>query len=354
MRAGLQVLREKLWFEKMILIAKLSSKTDKYNLKNENLIIMQVAKHGNLGDQAIALAQRKYLEENFPKSNIIEVPLEDTINKIKDIQEIKDKIKKEDIIFIHGGGNLGDLYIREELIRRYIIKKFPDNKIILFPQTIYFSDTEYGRLELIESKKIYNKHKYLTITARERKSFEIMKKEFPNTNIILTPDIVLSLNEVQNLERKGIMTCLRSDNEKYITDDQKEKIFSILNQYYNEFTKVDTIIKGDVEFQKREEILKNFWKSISSSEVVITDRLHGMIFCAITQTPCIVLKNSNYKIEETYKEWLKDLEYIKLIDIKEIENLFDIIEELKSLNNKPKKINPNTTKFQKLKKAISV
>lgn len=33
-------------------------------------------------------------------------------------------------------------------------------------------------------------------------------------------------------------------------------------------------------------------------ELVITDRIHGMIFAAITGTPCIAL--SNYKIKGTY------------------------------------------------------
>jgi len=47
----------------------------------------------------------------------------------------------------------------------------------------------------------------------------------------------------------------------------------------------------------------------SSSKLVVTDRLHGMVFSAITETPCIVINSLSPKVEGCY-EWLKDLDYI--------------------------------------------
>lgn len=63
---------------------------------------------------------------------------------------------------------------------------------------------------------------------------------------------------------------------------------------------------------------------------MITDRLHGMIFAAITSTPCIALRNSNHKIEYSY-EWFKDCGYIKFAkNVLEIQNY---IEELKNMSH---------------------
>lgn len=54
-------------------------------------------------------------------------------------------------------------------------------------------------------------------------------------------------------------------------------------------------------------------QEFASAKLVITDRLHGMIFAALTQTPCIVLGNYNHKVKGTY-EWLQELPYICFAD----------------------------------------
>ena len=70
------------------------------------------------------------------------------------------------------------------------------------------------------------------------------------------------------------------------------------------------------------------FKDFQKYELVITDRLHGMVFCAISGTPCIVFGNYNQKVKGTY-EWIKNLPYIKYIDSMdninlEIDNLLKI------------------------------
>ena len=49
------------------------------------------------------------------------------------------------------------------------------------------------------------------------------------------------------------------------------------------------------------------------AKLVITDRLHGMIFAAISETPCIVFSNYNHKVGGTY-EWIKQLPYIRYVE----------------------------------------
>ena len=89
--------------------------------------------------------------------------------------------------------------------------------------------------------------------------------------------------------------------------------------------KSEFLIKKNVRKEIVEEKLNQFKKS----EIVITDRLHGMIFATITGTPCIALSNYNYKVKGTY-EWIKHLEYIKFTeDINEIPNLINELKLLK-------------------------
>ena len=59
--------------------------------------------------------------------------------------------------------------------------------------------------------------------------------------------------------------------------------------------------------------------------MMVTDRLHGMIFAAITSTPCIVVTSKSPKVKGVY-EWIKHLPYIKLV-----ENLNDLDEAINSI-----------------------
>lgn len=95
---------------------------------------------GNLGDQAIALAEFKFLKEIFPN-----------IKLWYNLENYKNSINKNTIIFLHGGGNIGWTYFFEEQNRREIITSYPHNNIVIMPQTIFLM-----KLKLI-SKKLVQK-----------------------------------------------------------------------------------------------------------------------------------------------------------------------------------------------------
>ena len=298
------------------------------DLKNKKKIfIMQTPLHSNLGDHAIVCAEKEFIINNLPEYQMIEIPYSDVYNKAK---EIKNIVNKNDFIFIHGGGNMGDMYDYEEYVRRFIIKYFDNTNIISFPQTISFSDTFYGKVQLKLSKKVYKKNDNLLLVAREKKSYEIMKKEFSKTNIILTPDIVLSLDKRNTLKRDGILVCLRNDIEGVLNTEFKKELISEIEDKFNKVTITDTITPYNINESQRDNELKKIWDEFSKSEVVLTDRLHGMIFAAITATPCVVLGNSNHKIEESYNNWLKDIEYITFIKESNEDKIIKEIERLKS------------------------
>lgn len=294
----------------------------------KKIVLLGTPIHGNIGDAAIILAEEKFIKDNFSEYEFIKVPDEEIEDRI---EELKNTLVDEDIILLHGGGNLGDEYIICENRRRMVIETFPNNKIILMPQTIHFNDSQYGKEELEKTKKIYNNHKKLTLIARETVSFEKMKQEFPKVNVILTPDIVMYLNETKNVRREGIIFAMRSDVEKVLTNEQKEKINKIAEKYFEKTSMTDTYHKEDsIVDETREKIFQDKLDKFRGAELVITDRLHGMIFATITSTPCIALGNYNHKIESSF-EWLKSQKYIKFL--KNIDNIEDTILELKQLKN---------------------
>lgn len=293
------------------------------NLKK--IILFDVPTHENIGDAAILIAEEKFIRENLQEYEYIKIL--DTETE-KGIEKVKETITNKDIILLQGGGNLGDEYMLCENRRRMVMKAFPDNRIIVMPQTMYFNDTQKGKKELEETKRIYNNHKYLTLVARENVSFNIMKKEFPKVNVILTPDIVMYLNETKDEKRRDVLLAMRQDIEKTLTRESMEKIKSQVLKNFNSMTITDTHL-GDVQIEDkmREKILEEKLAEFRKAQLVITDRLHGMIFAAITSTPCIALGNYNHKIEASF-EWLKNQEYIKFL--KNLNDLESTIKELMS------------------------
>lgn len=313
------------------------TESDEKLKKIKKAIVLQTPTHGNVGDQAIAYAQKEFLKVNLSDYHYIEIAADDFLPKYGYLNAI---LNEKDIIFIHGGGNLGTIYPKEEKIRRLIIEQFKNTPIISFPQSASFSDTTFGKRELEKSRKVYGEHSNLTIIGRESRTMEILKKEFPNISLLYTPDIVLYLNERdEKIKRNGVTTAFRKDGEVSIDSSFKEELLSKLedSQYKLNISDTHRGYQYHIDETNRETILEETWNEFKSSELVLTDRLHGMIFCAITGTPCIVFKNSNHKIEYSYKNWLSNCNFIHLAEDNKMS--FD---ELKNIMERLIKSKPNT------------
>ena len=169
--------------------------------------------------------------------------------------------------------------------------------------------------------------------AREEKTFDFMKKEFNKCKIYLTPDIVFSMKMKMNLERKNVLILFREDKEKTMNANEQELIKEIIIKKYGDYTLSDMHLGEDVTDmygKKRDDIVKAKFEQFNKSKLVVTDRLHGMIFATITETPCVVIGSYTHKIIESYK-WIKNLEYIKFCD--NIENIEKDIQSVMETKN---------------------
>lgn len=112
------------------------------------------------------------------------------------------------------------------------------------------------------------------------------------------------------------MTVLRSDRE-ILLNQSKTDIVQFVSQTFTNINKSDITadsILNIISNKRRDKLLTNKWLEFSSSKVVITDRLHGMVFAYITGTPAIVFDNKNHKVKNSYIDWLNDVDYIHFAD----------------------------------------
>lgn len=278
-----------------------------YSPENTVFILGSI-EYDNLGDHAIVYAQRKFLEHNMQSCSVIEIRDELYANMR---HYLKKCISPKSVLTIPGGGNMGNLWIDDERRRRMIIEDFPKNKIIVFPQTMEYTKDRNGEEELQKSIAVYNKHSSLILCAREDESYKRMKEAYPNCKVILLPDIVLSLPvRKDSCVRTGALCCFRTDKERLLDDLKVETIKESLLRYYAEVEEISTISPVNIPYQEREAHLDKLWNQISHTQLLVTDRLHGMIFAYLTGTPCITLANNNHKIRGTYEKWLKECDYI--------------------------------------------
>ncbi|MBO4848167.1 MAG: polysaccharide pyruvyl transferase family protein, partial [Clostridia bacterium] len=289
----------------------------RHELKNcspDTFFLVGTPIHPNVGDSAIVVAEIAFLNKILPEGH-----------KLFEITEYDFGIQRKLIIdtilkcagrpvFWHGGGNMGDLWGKEESARRDAFTKLANRRIISFPQTIYYSDTEKGKKQAADSIPFYNGKEGLTLTAREERSFEIMKSLYPDTDIHLMPDIVLSSSAeefgIRQHERRGVLMCLRNDAEKSISDEFWRELRERINVPEESIRVIDMEAGRIILDVSRAKIVRNKMQEFRNAGLVITDRLHGMVFAALTGTPCVVFSNNNHKVKSTY-DWISYLPYIR-------------------------------------------
>ena len=269
------------------------------------------ASYNNLGDQAIAHAMSIFLQKEFPNREYVEVSERDFLRNFKYLKSV---ITDKDIICMSGGGNMGNLYPKYEAIRRKVIKNFPDNRIVIFPQTLDYETDAYGKKEMERSAEVYSQHKKLTVCAREEKSFRAMSALY--NDVVLVPDIVMYLNGCLKKEKDArenkVGICLRSDRESILGEDIKNEFVQEIKTQYSDISILTTMDGNynEIDRKLRWRLIKNKLMAFANCKVVVTDRLHGMIFCIITGTPCVAIDNSNQKVSGVFnlvKESVKNV-----------------------------------------------
>lgn len=294
------------------------------------------ADYGNIGDLAITAAQQRFLAQTLPEHRVVTVPISATREVIRSIRQ---QVAPSDLITTIGGGNMGSTYPDIEELRQLVIQSFPDNRVICFPQTLDWADTTDSGLASERIKRVYSKHPNLYLFARESVTFDILQTLFAEHRTVkvgLVPDIVLSATAEELGARScagpaGALLCLRDDNERSLDDNAQAKLKHAVISAGFEVEITDTHAGGSrLAPELCAELLADKLSQFRAAELVVTDRLHGMILSVLAGTPCLVLPNSNHKIKQTWINWLQDNPLVAFVEPDRFGDLPDAIESLVS------------------------
>lgn len=286
------------------------------NIKNDHrksIFLMNTPDHGNMGDHQIAIQELQFFNEFFPEYKIEEVS---GMEWDYYSNQIKKKVSSDDLIMITGGGYMGDLWEIEDNRVKDIIDSFPDNYIVFMPQTFYYCGLDD---KCREDRVFYSERKNILFIHRENNSMQFFLDNIVSDvkRNMLYPDMAFYDDiHKSNQTRGGILLCIRIDKERIGIDIRK-----LVTQYAIDnnidYSAIDTdlgcIINKDVRDKYIDETIHKF----GSVRLVVTDRLHGMFFAAITQTPCIAIDNISKKVSGVY-EWVKEFSYVTCINADEL------------------------------------
>jgi len=257
--------------------------------------------HMNLGDLAQTLCILKYFEKYWDDYEVLAMRTYSTYSTGY-IRKLKSKIRPQDIIFFQSGYCTTDRHL-DHTMHKIMLKEFPNNKIVFFPQTVLFRDKK----EQERTCKIFNKHNKVLFIARDKVSYDYAKELFPALEVECFPDIVTTLIGTRECRenRDGILLCLRDDFEKLYSDDEMKLL---KNELQKNGIKVDVT---DTNYDENtyeylvthlEECIINKIEEFSKYKVIITDRYHGTIFSMIANVPVIVLSSNDHKVK-TGLDW---------------------------------------------------
>ena len=144
-------------------------------LVDRDYVFINLPYHLNVGDTLIAFAAKNIFRKSLYRC------LYSSLVYSFDNRTIP----PDTLIVFNGGGNFGDLWKNYSTFRNEIILNHPDNHFLILPQSVCYCDEN----KLEEDVKVYSKSgNRITICARDKDSYESLKKHFSN-NTTATPPI---------------------------------------------------------------------------------------------------------------------------------------------------------------------
>lgn len=302
------------------------------NGKAKKCIYLDLPYHTNIGDTLIWRGIEHFLKRTGLKCLYQTSYRTYSRQKMESITKREDKAQKN-VIFLHGGGNFGDLWEAHQIFRKEIIRNNPYNQIIVLPQTVFYHDKNKMKADA----EIFARHKNLTICARDKKSHDILKENFQN-DILLVPDMAFCIPQKELRKHalpvipQSVLLFKRTDKEldssvdysQYISEKHfKTHDWITIEKEYREAYLLNKFITNrkipnffaDLYAQNvfKKTMIKEGVRQISIYENIYTTRLHVAILSILLGKPFVFFDNSYGKNSFFFETWLDDLRDVSFI-----------------------------------------
>ena len=215
------------------------------------------------------------------------------------------------MIFLHGGGNFGDIWPHHQRFRERVLRAFPRNKIVQMPQSIHF-DTEAG---ILSARDAISSHPDFHLLVRDKESLTFAEERL-GCRATLCPDLAFCMPAPARAPwSRDLLLLLRTDKEVSRSEDGALTGLPVEDWLYEPPFRLKAaklayraaalarsprdrnralVAYYDMLAAQR---VRRGLAQLASARVIVTDRLHAHILSLLLRRPHAVLDNSYGKIE---------------------------------------------------------
>ncbi|MCP3736149.1 polysaccharide pyruvyl transferase family protein [Sphingomonas sp. RP10(2022)] len=200
-------------------------------------------------------------------------------------------------LFLHGGGNLGDIWPHHQRFREAVLAEVRDRPVVQLPQSIHFRDpARAARFAALVAD-----HPDFTLYVRDARSLALANRFACPTHLV--PDSAMALGPQPRGEPEvPLLMLLRSDDERRDHGGPPPAQARVVDWLEDDAGMPAGTTPAAREAQARARVARGL-RLLGQGEVVVTDRLHGSILAGLLAIPHVVLDNDYGKIAAYLAAW---------------------------------------------------
>ena len=312
--------------------------------------LLDIPDHPNVGDHGILLGELAFIDKSLPNA-ALHIASRNTYSG-----HLFGKTGQCDVIFINGGGNFGDIWPAHHDFRLRILDRFRDRRIVQFPQSLSFADPE----RLDDTKRHIAACRDFHLFVRDERSLAFARANFDCPSV-LCPDIAFAMGALPARSATTDVSCLfRTDKEvlqsktrqvsdllaaskldfrtgDWLTEAPRLRhIHGILRRLSKRRRTAGAVFRhGRPGFQLYARIrLRAGLAMLSRGNIVVTDRLHGMILSTLLGRPTVVFDSLDGKVKAFHRTWLANLPGSRFIDdVADVARAVEILQATDGVGN---------------------
>jgi len=234
------------------------------------------------------------------------------------------RITRDTVLVCCGGGHFGDLYPAHQTLREQLVRDFPQNRIVVLPQSLYFEDKDRMR----RAGDIFRNHTDFHLFLRDqdsRQRAEVLGLD----KLYLAPDMAHALYPIRaeshiSEPRGGRLSLLRQDREG-ADQARPEETEASASDWSDIVRPPDTLALaglvaafrvlrrvGSLKVletlldRRRAALVERGITLLAGYEEIVTSRLHGALLGLLLGKQVRMLPSLTGKAEAYHATWLKD------------------------------------------------